>query len=37
MPKGTDKWTPFVKDELIELKPDLAVVDFMTWSGINAV
>ena len=37
LPKGIDKWTPFIKEELDELQPDIAVVDFMTWSGINAV
>lgn len=37
MPKGIDKWTSFIKEELDELQPDIAVIDFMTWSGHNAV
>ena len=37
LPKGNDKWTPYVFDEVKELNPDIAVVDFMTFSGIKAV
>lgn len=29
-------WTPYIKDELREIKPDIVVVDFLTSSGFSA-